>query len=446
MPAVPPPAREPYAQRRARLLEGRHNAVAVVAASPERLRSGDSHYPYRASSDLLYLCGFPEPEALLVIEGSPVDRTTLFCRPRDAAREIWDGLRFGPEGAREVFGVDEAYPLDAIDAQLPTLLRAKDELWYALGALPALDQRLLSMLETLRGGRRTPDQAPGVLVDPRPRLHSLRARKDADEIRLMREAAALTLGGHLEAMRVTAPGLHEYEVQAALERTFRAGGAAGPAYSSIVAGGENACILHYTENRSVLQEGELLLIDAGAEVHGYAGDITTTFPVGERFTGPQGTLYEAVLAAERFAISLVRPGISQHEIHEATCRHLSQSLLDIGLLEGSLDDVIESAAYKRFFMHGTGHYLGLDVHDVGPYYVAPSQPVPLEPGMVITIEPGLYVSRRDPESPEGFAGTGIRIEDDVLVTEEGHEVLTTGLPRDREEIEAFRRDARGPRA
>jgi Xaa-Pro aminopeptidase len=426
-------------RRRARLAESIGNGVAIVPTAPERARNRDAHYPYRFDSYFYYLTGFTEPEAVFVLVGDDPPRSLLFCRTKDPEREIWDGFRYGPEAAHTAFAMDEAFPIETLDEHLPKLLADRERVYFGLGAEPAWDARLTGWLNAVRARARTGVTAPSQVVDLRTLLDAMRLIKDEHELDIMRQAAAISTQAHCRAMRCAKPGLREYEIEAEVLHEFFRRGAQAPAYSSIVASGANACVLHYVTNRAVLGADDLLLIDAGCELDGYASDITRTFPVSGRFHGARKALYEIVLAAQLQAIDAVRPGNRFSDPHEAAVRVLVQGMLDLGLLSGELDGVIEAGAYKRFYMHRTGHWLGLDVHDAGDYG-AEGKWKPLEPGMVTTVEPGLYV-RPAEDVPEAFWNIGIRIEDDVLVTPQGHEVLTAAAPKAIADIEALMRAA-----
>ena len=426
-----------FARRRRQLMRmAGEDAIIVVPAAPERVRSRDTHYPYRQDSDLWYLTGFPEPEAVLVlIPGRRHGETLLFCRERDPEREAWDGPRYGPEGAVEAFGLDDAYPIDDLDDILPGLLEGRTRVYYHFGRDPEFDLKLIGWLNRVREQVRLGAQPPHEFLELGHLLDELRLFKSRDELRLMRRAAEITMEAHREAMRIVRPGIHEYVLQAEIERVFRAAGA-HPAYNSIVGAGANACVLHYRANDAVVRDGELVLIDAGAEYRGYAADITRTFPANGRFTREQRALHGLVLAAQAAALEKARPGVPYEAGHNAAVEVLTEGLLELGLLRGRLKKLIAENAYKRFYPHKSGHWLGLDVHDVGDYRID-GEPRLLEPGMVFTIEPGLYVRLDDASVPEKWRGIGIRIEDDVAITRDGHEVLTEGLPRSAEEIEAF---------
>ncbi len=424
-----------YAARRARLMaELGSDAVAVLATAPERLRNRDSHYPYRFDSHFYYLTGFAEPEAVLVLHGAS-GRSILFCRERDPEREIWDGLRYGPQAAREAFGFDEAWPIGELDQRLPDWLSGQAALHCVLGEDAAWDRRVLDWLQALRALARNGVQAPRGMFDLRRVLDAMRLIKDEHEIAIMQRSADIAAAAHCRAMRATRPGMNEYQIEAELLYEFRRQGAQAPAYTSIVAGGAHACVLHYVENNGWLADGELLLVDAGCELDGYASDITRTFPVNGRFTGAARDVYACVLAAQAAALEQVRPGNSWQAPHEAAVRVLAQGMLDWRLLQGSLDGVVESGAYKRFYMHRTGHWLGLDVHDVGEYKQG-GEWRPLQPGMVLTVEPGCYI-RAAEDIPQAFCNIGVRIEDDVLVDVDGHRVLTSAVPSAMAGIEAL---------
>jgi Xaa-Pro aminopeptidase len=415
--------------------------IAVIPTAPERVRNRDTHYPYRFDSHFYYLSGFAEPEAALVIVAGATPRALLFCRERNEEREIWDGFRYGPQAARERFGFDEAHPIDALDETLCKLLENQPALYYPVGADADWDARAMRWLNAVRAKARTGTAAPERIQDVRAPVDEMRLRKDTLETTLMRRSARIAAAAHRRAMRAARPGKFEYEIEAELAYEFRRGGAQFPAYWPIVAGGPNACVLHYVTNSDALRDGDLLLIDAGCELDGYASDITRTFPVSGRFSAPQRAVYDIVLAAQAAAMEKVRPGCAWNEPHDAAVRVLAQGMLDLKLLSGSLDAVLEKETYKRFYMHRTGHWLGLDVHDAGEYKRGGAWR-PLEPGMVLTVEPGLYI-RAAADVPEPLRNIGIRIEDDVLVTPAGCEVLTAEAPKGVADIEALMRDAGG---
>lgn len=411
-------------------------AVALIHSPPEALRNGDVLHPFRQSSDLHYLTGFPEPEATLVLRpGAETERIILFVRPKDREREIWDGRRAGVEGAVADYGADAAYPVTELAAKLPGLIANCSDLYYSLGVDPAFDTRVLAVLAQLRARERRVGPPPKRVVDPREVLHEMRLRKFPDEIAIMRSAAEITAEAHVAAMGKAAPGVYEYELEALINYTFRRRGGAGPGYNSIVGSGENATILHYIENDRALEDGDLVLIDAGCEYDLYTADVTRTFPVSGAFTDAQRRCYDVVLASQEAAIAMTRPGVTIDQIHEATVEILTQGMVDLGLLEGPAADRIADDSYKQFYMHRTSHWLGMDVHDVGNYTDGGSAR-PLEPGMVITIEPGLYIAADADGVPDDFRGIGIRIEDDVLVTESGCENLTSAVPKSVAEVES----------
>jgi Xaa-Pro aminopeptidase len=460
---------EPFRARRARIaatLQAAGGGLAIVPTAPERQRNADNDHPYRHGSDFHYLTGFGEPGAWLIVDAG--GRATLLCRARDAEREIWDGFRLGPDAAPSVLGVDEAFALDRLDEVMVGKLGGQPAVWLAAGT-PGLQAQLDGWLERVRAKARQGIEAPHTLHDLGPVLAEMRLFKDAGEIATMRHAAAISAAAHVRAMRFCAArfrqdasaGVAEYEIEAELLHEFRRRGADGPAYGSIVAAGANACVLHYEAGRTELKADELCLIDAGCELDGYASDITRTFPADGRFTPAQRELYEIVAAAQRAAIAATLPGARQRDAHAAAVRVLAQGMLDTGLLDrtkvGDVDAAIESSAYRAFYMHGTGHWIGRDVHDVGEYLSAGEAPVEqpdwqggrvvkkpsrkLEPGMVVTIEPGLYV-RPAAGVPERYWNIGIRIEDDAVVTAGGCELISRGAPVDAAEIEALMSDAR----
>ena len=440
----------PYSERRLRLadaMRAQGGGVAIAFTAPERPRNRDSEYPYRWDSYFYYLTGFPEPEAaLVVIAEAGRTESILFCREKNPERETWDGFRYGPEAASERFGFERSLPFGSLDEELPRLLADRPALWYALGADDALDARLQRWLGSVRAQARTGVTAPALAFDLYAVLDEMRLFKDTHELATMRRAAQISAAAHVRAMRVTRAGCREYEIEAELLHEFRRNGSQFPAYGSIVAGGANACVLHYRGNGARLADGDLLLIDAGCELDGYASDITRTFPVNGRFGAAQRTLYELVLEAQRAAVDATQPGARFAAPHDAAVRVLAQGMIDCGLLQGTLDGVIESGAYRRFYMHRTSHWMGMDVHDCGEYR-EPGEPAAgeagrpwriLHPGMVLTIEPGIYVRAAD-DVPQAFHDIGIRIEDDALVTDTGCEILTLDAPKRPEDIEALMR-------
>jgi len=429
--------KEEFARRRRQLMRlmGR-DAIAIVPAAPIRHRNGDVEYPYRQDSDFFYLTGFPEPEAVAVlVPGREQAEYVLFVRERDPARETWDGKRAGPEGATRDYGADDAFPITDIDEILPGLMENRTAVYYAMGVHPEFDQRVVGWVNQLRAQARHGRHPPHEFVALDHILHDMRLYKSRAELALMREAARIAAQAHIRAMRFCRPGVHEYEVMAELVHEFRRHNA-DPAYHPIVGGGANACILHYRENDQVLRDGDLLLIDAGCEYQCYASDITRTFPVNGRFTPEQRAVYEIVLEANLAAIAKVKPGNHWNEPHDAAVRVITQGLVKLGLLKGRVSALEREGAYRRFFMHRTGHWLGMDVHDVGDYKVGDEWRV-LEPGMVLTIEPGIYIPAHLRGVPRRFRNIGIRIEDDVVVTRDGAEVLPSDVPKDPDEIEAL---------
>ena len=426
----------PFHARRSALLEEIGDGVAVIPTSPERLRNRDSHHLYRFDSYFWYLSGFREPEAVIVLVGGKTPRSILFCRAKNVEREVWEGYRYGPEAARDAFAFDEAFAFSEFDARFADLLTNRPALWYAVGQDGTWDTRIVAALNTIRSQGRAGKQAPGAIRDLRVPLDRMRLRKDATESEAMRRAAAIASDAHARAMRACRPGMAEYELEAELSYEFRKRGADGHAYSPIVAGGDNACVLHYLLNNRPLPENALVLIDAGCEVDGYASDITRTFPVSGTFSGAQRAVYEIVLAAQSAAIAAIAPGAPFIGYHDAALRVLVQGMIDLKLLTGNVDDNIASDAYKPFYMHRTGHWLGLDVHDAGDYKAGDDW-LALAPGMALTVEPGLYV-RPGINVPERLHNIGVRIEDDVFVTATGCEVYTSA-PKTVAEIEGVMR-------
>jgi Xaa-Pro aminopeptidase len=439
-PALASQATGAFAARRARLGAALGAGVAVLATSPERIRNRDTHFPFRFDSYFYYLTGFAEPEAVLVLVGGKPAKSILFCRERSEEREIWEGFRHGPDAARERFGFDEAYPIAMLDAMMPGLLADRPALHYAAGADAEWDARVMRWLNAVRAQSRSGVAAPDRLQDVRAALDEMRMVKDAGELALMRRAGEISTAAHRRAMRATRPGMHEYEVEAELMHEFRRHGAQFPAYWPIVAGGANSCVLHYVFNDAVLAAGDLLLIDAGCEFDGYASDITRTFPVSGRFSAAQKDVYEIVLAAQAAAMGEIRAGKHWNDPHDAAVRVLARGMLDLKLLAGSLDEALEKETYKRFYMHRTGHWLGLDVHDAGEYKRSGAW-LTLATGMTLTVEPGLYIRAAD-DVPPALRNIGIRIEDDVVVGVDGCEVLTASAPKKVADIEALMRDAR----
>ncbi len=427
-----------FLARRKRLLKAIGDGVAIVPTAPEVIRNRDAHHPYRFDSYFWYLTGFPEPEAVVVLVGGKRPKSILFCREKHEEREIWDGYRYGPKAAKAAFGFDAAYSIEQLDKKLPELLVDRDTLWHAIGHDAAWDARIAKALNAVRAQTRAGKRAPRAIHDLRAELDAMRLVKDAAELTIMQRAADIASAGHARAMRACRPGMAEYELEAELTYEFRKRGADAHAYTPIVAGGANACVLHYVENNKLLNDNTLVLIDAGCEVEGYAADITRSFPVNGRFNAAQKDVYEIVLAAQEAAFAATAPGRHFMEAHDAAVRVLTQGLIDLKLLAGDLDNLIEKGDYKRFYMHRTGHWLGLDVHDAGEYKVG-EQWTTLQPGMTITVEPGLYIRPAD-GIPPALAGIGIRIEDDVRVTATGCDIYTSAPKTIAEIEEVMRRD------
>lgn len=440
---------EIYRARRKRVLEAmtaRGGGVAIQPTAPERLRNRDSEYPFRFDSHFYYLSGFAEPDSVIALVARGGEhRSVLFCRDKNAEREIWEGYRHGPDAARDLFGFDAAFSIAQLDEEMPRLIADSQALFYPLGADASLDGQVQRWLATVRAAARTGRRAPAQAVDLHTIVDEMRLIKDEREIATMRRAGEISAAAHVRAMKTCRPGLREYHLEAELLHEFRSRGAQAPAYNAIVAAGANACVLHYRAGDAELRAGELCLIDAGCELDGYASDVTRTFPVDGQFSGPQRDIYNLVLAAQHAAFAAVRPGNEFDAPHAAAVRVLAQGLLDLGLLSGSRDAALESGAYRQFYMHRTGHWLGLDVHDVGDYHAPlgaadggdrPSRP--LAEGMVLTVEPGLYLRPAD-NVPAAFHNIGVRIEDDVLVTADGRAILTAAAPTAAADIEAVMR-------
>ena len=423
-----------FGRRRADLVQLIDDGVAVVPTSAVRNRSNDTEFPFRPDSDFYYLSGFPEPEAVLVLApGREAGEYLIFCRERDLEHETWHGRRVGLEGAQERYHADDAFPIADIDHILPGLLEGQEKIYTNVGRYPEFDARILGWLNRIKKSSRSGISAPYELVDLSHILHEQRLLKQTEEVRVMKTAAKATMAGHIRAMRVCEPGMWEFEIRAELECEFQKAGSQIPAYTSIVAGGENACILHYVDCNEQLKDGDLLLIDAGAEVDCYASDVTRTFPVNGKYTHEQKTVYEIVLAAQQAAIDKSVSGNHWNEPHDAAVKVLVEGLLDIGLLKGELNELIETEQYKRFYMHRSGHWLGMDVHDVGDYKVEGEWRA-LEPGMTFTAEPGLYIAAAPDVDPR-WHNIGIRIEDNVLIQKKGNTLLTEAIPKSVDDIE-----------
>jgi len=427
------------AARRARLLQAiGPEGIAIVPAAREVIRNRDSHYKFRQDSDFWYLTGFNEPDALAVLAPGRKDGAfLLFTRPRDKAREIWDGRRAGPEGAVSEYGADQGFVIDQFEAMLPKLLAGRTQIFYTLGEHLQWDAKLTATVREIREvSRRGPD-APGSFVSLDTTLHEQRLIKTPAELQLIRKACEVSAAAHVRAMRAAKPGGWEWQIAAEIHNEFELN-EMEPGYGSIVGGGDNACILHYKENDCALRDGDLLLIDAGGEYRGYTADITRTFPVNGTYSGAQREVYEVVLAAQKAAIAELKPGVSSARPHEVATRTLTEGLVALGLLQGDVTELIATEKHRQFYMHGTGHWLGLDVHDVGRYKLE-GRPRPFQSGMVMTVEPGLYIAPDTTGIDPRFLGIGIRIEDDVLVTDDGPEVLTAGVPKAVAEVEAAMR-------
>ncbi len=428
-------------RRQALLAQMQPGSAALIFAAPEATRSADTEYPYRQSSDFWYFTGFNEPEAVLVLIKSDDthNHSVLFNRLRDVTAEIWFGRRLGQEAAPEKLGVDRALAVSEINTQLYQLLNGLDTVWHAQGEYAWADDTVFTALEKLRKGSRQNLSAPGNIADWRPLVHEMRLFKSAEEIAVLRRAGEITALAHRRAMEKCRPGMFEYQLEGEIHHEFTRHGARYPSYNTIVGGGDNGCILHYTENESELRDGDLVLIDAGCEYHGYAGDITRTFPVNGKFSPAQREIYDIVLASLDAALRLYRPGTSMQEVTTEVVRIMITGLVKLGILKGDVEALIAENAHRPFFMHGLSHWLGLDVHDVGAYGVDRSRK--LEPGMVLTVEPGLYIAP-DADVPAQYRGIGIRIEDDIVITDDGNENLTASVVKKADEIEALMAAAR----
>jgi Xaa-Pro aminopeptidase len=428
-----------YRERRKAVMQSMRGhsggGLALVPTAPEVARNRDSLFPYRHDSYFYYLSGFPEPDALIALVASPDgDKQVLFCREKNEEREIWDGFRYGPDAAREIFGFDEAHPITALSSMLPELASDRPALFTPLGLFEPWDRQITQLLNDVRNRVRTGVSAPDEVVDVRATIDAMRLTKDGHEQGLMRRAGAISSGAHRRAMQNVRPGWFEYQAEAELMHEFLREGSQAVAYPSIVASGPNACVLHYRDNNREMADGELLLIDAGCEYQGYASDITRTFPVNGKFNGPQKDIYELVLASQLACLDAVKPGADFHDYHKVAERVLAQGYIDLGLCHGTLDEVLEKGTFKQFYMHRAGHWLGMDVHDAGLYQVKGASQK-LVPGMALTVEPGTYI-RPAENVPEHFWNIGVRIEDDVVVTATGHENLTAAAPKTVAEVEA----------
>ena len=426
-----------FARRRKQLMRMMgDDGIAIIASAPEKIRNRDTHYPFRQDSDFWYLTGFPEPDAVAVlVPGRKAAEYILFCRERDPEKETWHGRRAGQEGAVETHGADDAFPIEDIDEILPGLMENRERVHYTMGAHPDFDTRVIGWVKRLREQLRKESGTPHEFVSLDPFLHDLRLYKSPGELKLMRRAAQISVAAHERAMRTVKPGMMEWEIEAELLHEFHRHGGR-PAYPSIVGGGENGCILHYVENNRALNDGELLLVDAGCEYGNYASDVTRTYPINGKFTSEQRALYDVVLDAQHAAIEKARPGAHWNETHEAAVKVLTQGLVKLGILEGRVSKLVKDGAYRPFYMHKTGHWLGLDVHDVGDYRIG-EEWRELEAGMVMTVEPGLYIPAGAQGVDRKWWNIGIRIEDDVLVTKGAPDVLSADLVKDAADVEAF---------
>jgi Xaa-Pro aminopeptidase len=430
-----------HADRRQRFLEAMgEGAVAILLGAKLVTRSADTEFPFRQDSDFWYLTGFAHPHAVAVLRTDGGPPFTLFVEPHDRSAETWTGYRPGVEGATRDFGADEAFPRAEFLARLPELVQGAGRIYHVLGRDAEVDAKLVASLDEMRLRSRAGLVPASEIVDPRSILHEMRLRKAPEEVELLRRAVAISAEAHRAAARLARGGTHEFELEAVINYTFRRRGGAGPAYTTIVGGGRNATVLHYIANDQPLKDGELVLIDAGCEYQGYAADVTRTYPGGGRYEGAARDLYQAVFRAQLEALAAVRPGATLPDVHAAALRVLVRGMVELGLLRGDVDDLIAREAYRPYYMHNTSHWLGLDVHDVGAYR-SRGEPRPLEPDMVFTVEPGLYVPGDDADAPERLRGIGVRIEDDVLVTAGGSDVLTAAIPKAPDEVEAWMRPA-----
>ena len=432
-----------YARRRKALMEQMEpNSIAILPAAAVAIRNRDVEHVYRQDSDFQYLSGFPEPEAVIVlIPGREYGEYVLFCRERNPERELWDGLRAGQDGAMREYGADDAFPITDIDDILPGLIEGRDRVYSSMGSNPEFDRHVMEWINVIRSKAHLGAQPPKEFVALDHLLHDMRLYKSAAEVKVMREAAQISARAHVRAMQASRAGLYEFSLEAELDYEFRKGGAKMPAYGSIVASGRNACILHYQENDAPLKDGDLVLIDAGCEIDCYASDITRTFPVSGKFSAEQKAIYEVVLKSQEAAFAAIKPGNHWNQAHEATVRVITEGLVELGLLRGAVDELIAAEAYKVFYMHRAGHWLGMDVHDVGEYKVGGEWRV-LEAGMALTVEPGIYVSPDNQTVAKKWRGIGVRIEDDVVVTKKGCEILTGDVPKTVADIEALMAAAR----
>ncbi len=437
MAAKPNIYREMKNRRKELMAQMEPNSIALIPSAPLSMRNNDAEYLYRQNSDFYYLTGFPEEEALLaLIPGRKQGEAVLFCQEKNKEKELWTGILMGPEAAQRELGLDDAFPIGDIDDILPGLIEGRDRVYYAMGKDDKFDDRVMNWVRVIRGKAKMGAHPPGEFLVLDHLLHELRLIKSSNEVKLMEQAAKISAEGHRRAMAICKPGIKEYEMEAELLHEFVRNGSRAPAYNSIVAAGDNACILHYNTNNAEVKEGDLVLIDAGCEYEHYASDITRTFPASGKFSPEQKAIYEIVLAAQEAAIAAVKPGAAWDEPHNASVKVITQGLVKLGLLEGRPAQLIKSEAYKEFYMHRVGHWIGIDVHDVGDYKIDDDWRL-LEAGMVTTIEPGIYIAPDNTKVPKKWRGIGVRIEDDVLVTKTGHRILSKGIPKTVTEIEAF---------
>ena len=414
-------------------------SVAIIPGAHEPRRSNDTHYRFRQDSDFFYLTGFEEPDSLAVIRPEKEPKYTLFVRPRDPEREIWDGRRAGVEGAKSEFGAGEAFPVAEFESKLAEFLDGAEILYYRLGNDRDLYDTIIKEISRMRSLNRKPIHPPQTIIDPATIVHEMRVVKRPEELEIMQAAVDIAAEAHVEAMKAVRPGMKEYQVEALIEQVFRRHGAAAPAYTSIVGAGPNATVLHYINNDGELRDGDLLLVDAGAEYKGYASDITRTFPINGRYSPAQREIYDLVLKAQMACVEMVRPGVTHDQLKQHSIEVLTEGMVELGLLKGKPEELIKEKKHEKFYMHGLGHMLGIDVHDVGRYYYGEESRA-LEPGVVMTVEPGIYIAPDTKDVPEKYLGIGIRIEDDVLCTNDGPRVLTTKVPKDPDQIEDLMRD------
>ena len=430
--------KQEFARRRKNLMGMMEpDSIAIVPSAKMQIRSRDSEYAFRQDSDFFYLSGFDEPDAVLVLlPGREAGEYVLFCQDRDPAMELWTGYRAGPEGACQLYGADDAFPISDIDDILPGLIEGRERVYYAMGRHAEFDQQVMHWVNVIRSKVRSGAHPPGEFLDLDHFLHDMRLFKSAAELRIMKEAGEISARAHTRAMRFCRPGVYEYQLEAEIQHEFAMAGARFPAYSSIVGSGKNGCILHYVENSDQVKDGDLVLIDAGCEYQHYAADITRTFPANGRFSGEQRALYEVVLAAQQAAFDTIRVDNHWNAPHEATVQVITEGLVALGLLKGDVNELIEQEAYRPFYMHRAGHWLGMDVHDVGDYKIGGKWRV-LEENMVMTVEPGIYVAPDDSDVDPRWRGIGIRIEDDVAVTKAGCDILTADVVKNIDDVEAL---------